>query len=109
MWEQLLVMERFDYRAGEKDQGTITLVLDLAETFERVSLPVVWAWTMHFDFPRKVLPEICGFFEHQQRVHFEGCVLGQKWSGSLFRIVFQDALSVVMKVLSASEAEGFRG
>ena len=38
-WETLLVMERFDHRAGEKDQGAITL--DLARAFERVSPPVV--------------------------------------------------------------------
>ena len=39
----------------EKDQGAITLVLDLARAFERVSIPVVWAWATHFDFPRKLL------------------------------------------------------
>ena len=49
--------ERFDNRAGWKDQGGTTLVLDLAEVFERVSLPVVWAWA-----------------EHQERVQFEGYV-----------------------------------
>ena len=36
--------ERFDHRAGEKDRGAIAMVLDVAEAFERVSLPVVWAW-----------------------------------------------------------------
>ena len=30
-WETLLEMERFYCRAGEKDQGAITLVLDLAK------------------------------------------------------------------------------
>ena len=36
------------------DQGAITLVLDLAEAFARVSLPVVWAWATRFNFPRKI-------------------------------------------------------
>ena len=43
-WYTLLEMDRFDHRAGELDQGAITLVFGLAETFERVSRPLVWAW-----------------------------------------------------------------
>ena len=27
----------------------------------------------HFSFPRKVLRVLCGYFEHQRRVQFEGC------------------------------------
>ena len=42
VWETLLEMERFDCRVGEKDQGAITLVLDLAKAFERASLLVWW-------------------------------------------------------------------
>ena len=42
--------------------------------FERVSLPVVRAWATHFSFPRKILRVLCGYFEHQRRVQFEGCV-----------------------------------
>ena len=60
VWETLPEMERFEYCAGEKDQGAITLVLDLAETLERVILPVVWAWATHFNFPMKVLRVLCG-------------------------------------------------
>ena len=37
-------MERFSDKAKEEDQGTLASVLDLAKAFERVSLPVVWAW-----------------------------------------------------------------
>ena len=55
VWEILLEKEKFKYRAGEKDQGASALVLDLAKAFERVSLPVVWAWATHFRFPRKIL------------------------------------------------------
>ena len=50
VWETLLEMERFDCRAGEMDQGAITLVLDLAEAFYRVSLPVVWSRRADFNF-----------------------------------------------------------
>ena len=44
VWETLLEMERFNYDTGERDQGAIALVLDMAKSFERVSLPVVWDW-----------------------------------------------------------------
>ena len=74
VWETLLEMESFDYRAGKMDQRSVTLVLDLSRAFERVSLPVVWAWATHFKFPRKILRLLCGNFEHQWRVQFEGCV-----------------------------------
>ena len=101
-------MERFKYRAGEEDQGAVALVLDLAKAFERVCLPVLWAWAMHFSFPREILRVLCGYFEHQRRVQFERCVAeplrtitailpGSKWSCLLLRIVVQDALSEVTK------------
>ena len=45
----------------------------LAKAFERVSLLVVWAWATHFCFPRKTFQLLCGYFEHQWRVQFEGC------------------------------------
>ena len=31
----------------------------LAKAFERVSLPVVWAWATHFNLPRKILRVLC--------------------------------------------------
>ena len=40
VWETLLETDRLNYFAGERDQGAIALVLDLAKAFERVSLPV---------------------------------------------------------------------
>ena len=55
VWENLLEMDKFKYQAGEKDQGAIALVLDLAKAFERVSLAVVWAWAMHFNFSKEDL------------------------------------------------------
>ena len=61
-------------RAGKEDQGAAALVLDVAKAFERVSLFVVWAWATHFSFPRKILRVLCGYFEHQRRVQFGGCV-----------------------------------
>ena len=33
----------------------MALVLDLSKAFERVSLPVVWAWATHFQLPKKDL------------------------------------------------------
>ena len=72
--KMLMEMERFDGKAKKEDQGALALVLDLAKAFERVSLPVMWAWATHFSFPRKILRALCGYFEHQRRVLFEGCV-----------------------------------
>ena len=66
-------MERFSGKAKEEDQGAVALVLDLAKAFERVSLFVVWAWATHFSFPRKILRVLCGYFEDQRRVLFQGC------------------------------------
>ena len=52
VWETLAERNSFEYRAREMDQGAITLVLDLAEAFARVSLPVVCAWATRLDFCR---------------------------------------------------------
>ena len=107
-------MERFKYRAGEEELDAVALVLDLVKAFERVSLPVVWP---HFSFPRKMLRVLCGYFEHQRRVQFEGCVVEllltitailprSKWSCLLLRFVLQDALSEVTHIyLPTSEVE----
>ena len=46
----------------QRIKAAVTLVLDLAKAFERVSLPVT-----HFGFPRKILRVLCGYFEHQMR------------------------------------------
>ena len=91
-------------KAKEEDQGALALVLDLAKEVERISLFVVWSWATHFSFPRKILRVLCGYFEHQRRVQFEGCageppttitaiLPGSKWSCLLLRIVLQDAFS----------------
>ena len=50
-------MERFDHCAGEKDQGAITLVLDLAEAIERVGFPDLWRGRRISKFPMST-----GFF-----------------------------------------------
>ena len=67
-------MDRFRCYAQEVDQGATALVLGLAKAFERVGLPVVWAWATHFEFRRKILRVLCGYFEHQRRVKFGGCL-----------------------------------
>ena len=71
-------------------------------------LLVVWACATHFSFPREILRVLCGYFEHQKRVQFEGCVAeplrintaifpGAKWSCLSQRVVLQDASSEVTK------------
>ena len=42
--------------------GSSSLGLGLAKAFERVSLPVVWAWASHIQFPNKDLAECCAVF-----------------------------------------------
>ena len=106
VWEVLMEMERFIGKAKAEDQGAVALVLDLAKALERVRLLVVWARATHFCFPRKTLRVLCGYFERQRRVQFEGCAAeplttitailpGPRWSCLLLRIVVQDALSQV--------------
>ena len=120
MWETLLEMDRFNCHAGERDQGAIAPVLDLAKGFGRVSLPVVWAWATHFAFRRKILRVLRGYFEQERRVQFEGCAAeplqtitailpGSKWSCLLLRIVLQDALSEVTPNLPTSKIDGVCG
>ena len=118
VFEKLMDMERFNEKAKAEEQGAVALVLDVAKAFERVSLPVVWAWATHFSFPRKILRELCGYSEHQRRVQFEGCVTEPlttitailpwcKWSCLLLRIVLQDALSEVSKIFTPSKLRFF--
>ena len=109
-------MDRLNGKAKAEEQGAVALVLDLAKAFGRVSLPVVWAWATHFSFPRKILRVLCGYFEHQRRVQFEGCAAEpaahdhhcyfarvQVELLAFLRIVLQDAVSEVTKIF---EAEG---
>ena len=88
-------MERFKYRAGEEELGAVAS-----------SCGVCLA--THFGFLVKMLRVLCGSFEHQRRVQFEGCMAeplqtitailpGSKWSCLLLRIVLQDASSKVSK------------
>ena len=71
-WETLLEMERCDFEASAKQQGTITLVVNLANTCERVSFVVVWELTVHFHFPKRILRLLC--LEDHRKVQFEDCV-----------------------------------
>ena len=111
-------MKRFDRKAKKEDQGAVALVLDLAKAFGRVSLLVVLAWVTYFSFPRKILRVLCGYFKHQRRVQFEGCVAeplqtitailpGSKWSCLFLRNVLQDALSEVTKIFPSLKLRVF--
>ena len=73
VWDIFMETKRFNGYAKEEDQGAVALVLGLAKAFERASLPVVWAWATHSSFPRKILRVLCGYFEYQRMVQFEGC------------------------------------
>ena len=110
VWAMLLEMERCNGKAKEADQGALALVLDLANAFERVSLPVVWAWGNSLQLPKEDLasavrvlraPEAC-------TVTIITAILpGSKWSCLLLRSVLQNALNDVTKKLPSAEVEGF--
>ena len=55
VWEVFMEMDRYRERAGREDQGAVVLVLDLAKAFERVRLPVVWAWGNALQLPKEDL------------------------------------------------------
>ena len=105
VWETLLEMERFDYRAGEMEQEAITLVLDLAQTFWRVGLALVWAWVT------QILRVPCGALSlkgvSRSRSRPSGASSLRQWSRLLLWNVLQHALSEVMKVFPSLELKVF--
>ena len=72
-------------------------MLDLASAFERVRLPAVWTSATHFNFRRKMLLVLCGYFEHQKRVQFEGRV-AEPFQPITVTLPGSKGLSEVMKV-----------
>ena len=90
-------MERFIYRAGEKDQGAVALGMDLAKAFERVRLPVVWAWATHFSFPKEDTA-CCAGTLNTRGESITAILPGSTWSCLLLRIVLQGALSEVIHI-----------
>ena len=44
-------MDKYNYNVEEMNQGTVTMVVDLAKAFETVQIKVVWAWATHFWVP----------------------------------------------------------
>ena len=114
VWGTLLEMEKSKYHAGERDQGAIALVLDLAKAFER------WAWATHFNFPGRscVCSAVtsntgggCGskvVWRSRSRPSRQFS-LGPSWSFLLLCLVLQDVLSEVIQIDPASETECFCG
>ena len=47
-WEARLEMEKYSCRVEEMDKKAVTLVVDLANAFEKVPIKVVWQWATHF-------------------------------------------------------------
>ena len=120
VWEILLEMEKFTYHAGEKYQGAVAKVLDQAEAFERVSLPVVCSWATHFNLLKKIMRVLCWVLRSSAACSvrrmsgaaapdYHGHSSWVKVSCLLLRIVLWDALGEVTKFYPASEAEGFCG
>ena len=99
VWEVFMEMDRNRERAEKiKEQ------LSWCWTWQRLSNEFVSLWcglgATHFSFPKKILRVLCGYFEHQWRVQFEGCAAeplttitailpGSKSSCVLLRIVLR--------------------
>ena len=80
---------RVQFFGRRESSGSRSPGLESGEGFRAGQPPVAWAWATHFRFPRKILRVLCGYFEPQRRVQFEGCVAilpGSKWSCLLPRI-----------------------
>ena len=97
-------------------ETTVTLVVDLASAFEKVQLKVVWRCATYYGILQSILPVVCGYFEHQRWVLFEGCVAdplqtitaiipGPKWTVLLLHTLMRNALSEG----SATKFESVRG
>ena len=91
------------------DEGAATLVVDFAKAFDKVPLKVVWAWTMHFGFPKQFFGCSAGTSSTSEGYFSKGVVAdplqsitailpGPKWSVSFSRTVMQDAMGEVLKV-----------
>ena len=42
-------------------ERSVALVVDLAKSFDKVKLNIVWAWALHFGFPQRVRRVLCGY------------------------------------------------
>ena len=59
----------------EVDRRNSYFFVDLAEAFEKVLLRAVWALGHALrHLATKFLRVLCGYFQHQRKVLFEGCV-----------------------------------
>ena len=108
-WEVLMEMEAFNGRAK-----AVALGAGPCEDI-RASQP---SCGLGLALHQKILRVLCGYFEHQRRVQFEGCAAeplttitailpGSKWSCLLLRIVLQDALGEVTKICPSSKLRVF--
>ena len=120
VWDILMEMERFHGQAKRRVSSSGSVGSGSGNVLRACQPPCGLGLATHFSFPRKILRVLCGYFEHQRRVQFEGCVAEplqtisailpwSKWSCLLLRIVLQDALSEVTKILPSAKAEGFCG
>ena len=101
------------WRSMEKEQEKkvkerVSLVMDLAKAFERVSFLVVWAWATHFSFPEDFAGALRFFRAPEEGAvrrmcgrtvaNHRGILPGSEWSCLILRILLQDALSEVLKI-----------
>ena len=69
----------FHLKAGQEEQGRVSLAVDLAKAFECVQLAVVWPWAMYFRLPQRVLRVLCGYFAQDTRPGFEEEGTSEQW------------------------------
>ena len=95
-------------RAGQMDKGAITLVLDLTNAFQWVSLPVVWAWATHFDFSSKIFAgALAGTSSIRGACGLKGALWSRSRPSRPSSLDPNGALSDVMKVYLPSKLKVF--
>ena len=118
--EMLMEMERFYDQAQRRVSRSGSVGSGSGNGLRACQPPYGLGLATQFCFPRKILRVLFGYFEHQRRVQFEGCVAeplqtmsaifpGSKWSCLLLRVVLQDALSEVTKFYPPLKLKVFCG
>ena len=120
VWEVLMEMERLEWKGKSTRSRSCGLGPRPGEGIRASQPSSGLGLGDAFQLSRKMLRVLCGYFEHQRRVPFEGCAAeplttitailpGSKWCCSHLRIVLQDALSEVTKIYLSLKLRVFMG
>ena len=60
VWDSMLEQVLFESDVAPKDQGAVTMLIDLLKTLDKIQLTVLWNWSMYFNFPLFLLSMLYG-------------------------------------------------